>query len=403
MLSKEQQVFLDVLKCNVQGIRLESIPNDIDWNELIRIAKIQDMKALLALQVLPFLKSNENLKTVADDLYVSYAFAFCTYQKRLAILKKFDDAFSKESISYFVFKGTEISSYYDTPALRRMGDSDILVHEEDREKAHRLFLRLGMKNKCQGENEWIYYYDNMEFELHCRLMNEGEVGNYQSHKCFMNRRWDYAVNNGDSTQFHLDLSYHFVFVLLHLRKHFINSGVGFRQFMDLAVMMKKCELDWEFIMEEFDKMDLTQFAKTCFAFCSKWFGISAPVEYGELEEDFYECSTNKIFNNGVFGFEDEENENNYTILQLGENITKGKISMFFQYLFPPYDSIRKVPKYSFVDGKPGLLPIAWIYRVFYSVFHGTASVSTSQIKDKMSISGKEILKRKEYLEKWGLN
>jgi len=403
MLTAEQNFFLEIMKSSVNDTKLESIPNDIDWDVLLNIAQIQQMTALLYSRIAKELQNMDDLKEIDNRLINAYSASLLWYQKRIALLNRIKKCFADADIPFFVFKGTELSQFYNDPAIRTMGDSDVLVHEEDREKAHEIFLQLGMENSSKSENEWIYFYDNMEFELHCRLMNEGEVGNYQSHKNFMNRIWEYANNQDGSIHYHLDISYHFVFVLLHLRKHFINSGVGFRQFMDLAVMMKKCELDWQWIQNEIELLGLTQFSKTCFAFCERWFGISAPIEYETLDEEFYEFSTKKIFNNGVFGFDDKENKNNYTILQLRENKTKGKISVFFQFFFPSYSSIKNSPKYSFLNAKPWLLPIAWIYRFSYSIFHGTAVERTSRINDKINISENQISKRKEYLENWGLD
>lgn len=38
-------------------------------------------------------------------------------------------------------------------------------------------------------------------------------------------------------------------------------------------------------------------------------------------------------------------------------------------LFPPYGDMQLIPWYSFVDGRPWLLPVAWIYRLFYCLRH----------------------------------
>ncbi len=403
MLSAEQEFFLEIMKNSVNDTKTDIIPNNINWEKLISIAKSQEMKALLCSQVSKSLADSDTLIEVNNDLVSSYATAIFIYQRRMAILKKIETEFTKLNIPFFVFKGTEISEFYSKPEIRSMGDSDILVHEEDRERAHEFFIKLGMKNVSKSDNEWIYYYDNMEFELHCRLMNEGEVGNYQSHKDFMNRRWDYAICEDNSPHYHLDINYHFVFVLLHLRKHFINCGVGFRQFMDLAVMIRKCRLDWEWINNEIELLGLTEFSKTCFAFCERWFGVTFPTEYKQLDDDFYIFSTKKIFNNGIFGFDDVNNKENYTILKLKDNRKKGKFVLFFEMLFPSYSVLTVSPKYSFIKGKPLLLPIAWCYRIVRSVFEGTSAARTNEISSKMSISNEQISTRKEYLENWGLN
>lgn len=38
-------------------------------------------------------------------------------------------------------------------------------------------------------------------------------------------------------------------------------------------------------------------------------------------------------------------------------------------MFPPYEDMRKIEYYFFLDGRPWLLPAAWIYRCYYCVKH----------------------------------
>ncbi|NCU27417.1 hypothetical protein EOM86_11990, partial [Candidatus Nomurabacteria bacterium] len=52
--------------------------------------------------------------------------------------------------------------------------------------------------------------------------------------------FDHFIVNG-----RLDDSFHFVFAIYHLCKHFMNSGVGFRQFVDVAVLIKNDDrINW---------------------------------------------------------------------------------------------------------------------------------------------------------------
>jgi len=401
MLTNEQQLFLDAVKNSVHGTKLESIPQDIDCDELLRISKTQEMKAILATQILPLLKNKEKYKSIVADCYSSYASAMYTYHNRFAIIKKIDEEFTKAHIPYFVFKGTEIASFYDQPELRTMGDSDVLVHEEDRQRAGEAFANIGMTCQCNGENEWIYYYKDMEFELHCRLMNEDEVGNYASHKDFMNRRWNYSTSSNASVRYHLDLSYHFVFLLLHLRKHFINSGVGFRQFMDVAVMQLKCNLDWKWIEEKLTEHGIVDFAKTCFALIERWLEIGFPIS-ANLDDEFYTEATEAIIANGVFGFDNEDNKTNYIKLQLKRDKTY-KIKNALAVAFPSYETLRGISDYKFINGKPWLLPITWLYRFVTKIFSPKAKSAISSIKTPFTVNDSSINARIDTLRKWGIN
>lgn len=140
---------------------------------------------------------------------------------------------------YFVIKGPEIAEYYPVPALRTMGDVDIVV--KDRSVAHEVMIKQGFTNITKlSDREWQYYKMNMEFELHDRLVYK-ELINMDLQEVFFNDFWKYVENNK------IDLNFHFVFLIYHLKKHFMNSGVGFRQFVDLAVLIKNAELNWDWI------------------------------------------------------------------------------------------------------------------------------------------------------------
>lgn len=402
MLSKEQALFLEIMKSSVNNTAVSKVPDDIDWDSMLNIAKFQSMKALLYNRIYESIKANPSLSAVSEQLVLSYSASLVTYQKRKYILEKIETKLTEAQIPFFVFKGTEIANLYDCPEIRTMGDSDILVREEDRERVHQIFVdEIGMENKIKGRTEWIYYYSGIQFELHCTLMDEHEVGNYQSHKDFMNRRWDYANKQNTSSKCHLDWNYHFVYVLLHLRKHFINCGVGFRQFMDLAVMIKKCNLNWEWINNEIALLGLTQFSEVCFSFCQRWFGVSAPLSLQELEQDFYELATQNIFSGGVFGFDNKENAKNYVILQIKDNKTKGKLSILLSTLFPSYSTLIFSDRYTFLRGKPYLLPFAWIYRFFYLLTKKTTKNQREELKNKMKITSAQVDDRKNFIDKWG--
>lgn len=111
-----------------------------------------------------------------------------------------------------------------------MGDTDIVV--DDLGKAHNFLLDIGFKNVSKNKGkEYQYSKQNIEFELHDRLVYEG-VTNRDSITEFLNDYSDYAANGK------LDDSFHFIFVLNHLRKHFMNSGVGFGRFIDITILTK---------------------------------------------------------------------------------------------------------------------------------------------------------------------
>ena len=69
-------------------------------------------------------------------------------------------------------------------------------------------------------------------------------------------------------------------------------------------------------------------------------------------------------------------------------------------LFPPYEEMQLIPWYKFVDGRPWLLPAAWIYRWGYCLIK-----KKDESMDKLLRPYKakdKIEERIGYINHWGL-
>ncbi len=402
-LSAEEYLFLNILKDHLNKTA-SKIPDSLNWNELIDIARKQDALGILYYQLKGQLDNSNITINQKVKLFKVYANSLLKYDKRVKALDEIDREFNKNKIPYFIFKGIEIAKLYPNPKLRTMGDSDILIHRRDRKKAHRCLLELGFQNDCLGKNEWKYHRDEIHIELHRKMMNY-EAANSLKQVVFFSRRWKYAAAESNSEHCHLDWNYHFIYVLTHLRKHFINRGVGFRQFMDITVIMKECSLDWRWIKRELIKMDMWEFTLRCLAFCEMWFGIESPVEKAEIADEFYLESSKRIFLGGVFGIEDERNLPNHKIYVnrkarkmtiIGKCIKK--IGLVFSIsLFPPYDYMKTKDQYSFLKNKPYLLPAAWIYRMYRGL---SGKADRFNNPDFQSMIKEQSDDRNSLLDKW---
>ena len=57
----------------------------------------------------------------------------------------------------------------------------------------------------------------------------------------------------------------------------MGTGVGFRQFLDLAVAARRCELDTDWLTKALAEQNLLVFAQTCSALLERWFGAPLPL------------------------------------------------------------------------------------------------------------------------------
>jgi len=381
ILSTEQSFFLSVLSDYISD-RTSVSKSDVDTKAIAQLSNYQQLSPILFYQTkIPTLQS-----ALASASY--YAI------NRGKLLEKIDALFHGHNISYLIFKGAEVAQYYQHPYLRTSGDMDILVRGGDKEKAAEILERMGFKGngKNNSDHEWCFHKSDFEIELHHRLLYDVSM-NKSTQIAFTDTAWEHATTE-DGIRYHLEPEFHFVFLLLHLRKHFLWAGIGVRQFMDLAAMARNADLNWGRIEEYINICGIQQFSSTCFALINRWFGVSVPLSSASITDEFYYQATNTVLSGSVFGDMSEDNLEGNRIL----NYTRkhGKLRSTFAILFPPYEQMKE--KYPKIGRCKLSLPLMWIVRIIESLLHHSA-------QDGLSYAAKHLTpntQRTEELKSWGL-
>ena len=398
MFSKEQKYFLQIIADYLHGDKSEICEN-IDWSLILKFAKTHQLNGIMCNQCNSFLPMEEKNKLMNFS-----ASELVNYIKRKKMYTDVRDKFCSNGVEFFAVKGKVISEYYPIPQNRTMGDCDLLIHTNDSKKCNQLMTELGFKEYETPDYERFYKLNGFTFEIHDHLLYD-EIANKKEEIDFCDTAWQFAKSIDGSSELVLDESFHFIFLLLHLKKHIIHKGAGFRQFIDIYTFAKNTDLNWDFINTNLDKLNLLKFSQVCGALTLKWFSKNKSEKsiYGfdlpTVDDDFYENVTEKIFKNGIFGSDDSSNENNTELQSLINKENSGsfdKIISAFRCVFPRYNNVRFASKYSFVNNKPWLLPVVWVYRFILIIF-GKAGK-----KSKSTITSESLSRRKEMLSKFGL-
>ena len=231
-------------------------------------------------------------------------------------------------------------------------------------------------------------------------VNEGALKAWS----YFARVWDTAVPTGEAGAYAPEPNLHFLYLMCHTAKHIINNGMGFRAFLDMVFMTREERgLDWTFLEAELERLQLLDFTRTCFALCRRWFGVEMPLPAGPLEKAFFEEVTDKVFRDGTFGLHNEQNEAAHSAKELSRAEApywQTALALTWRKLFPPYRDMQLVPWYHFVDGRPWLLPAAWVYRWFYTARHkfSQSKALLAEPFAKRSV----IEERKQLIDRWGL-
>ena len=354
-----QQFFINILSDHVHGIKTKST-DEIDWDEVLKLSKSHQVEGIVYHQCKEFMPPD--VLRVFDSIT---SITLYYYANRRAALNEVIRKLKEKEISYVVVKGFSIAKYYPIPELRTMGDCDIIVHRKDMPVTMNMMRSLGYRGIDNDKaDSWECAKNRMAFEIHDRLVSDVDFLKQEQERFF--NEYDAYVVDGE-----LDWNFHFLFLIIHLRKHFMNSGVGIRQFMDLAVLIQNCqELDWSWIEGKLTDLELLRFTQICFKLLEKWFSVALLINCNSVNIDrvFYEQVTERILNNGVFGKDDIRNIGNFdrNVLIKSEGwMVFRRARYLIRNVFPPYDYMRTYPECNYVDGRPYLLVIAWVHRFFY--------------------------------------
>lgn len=396
-MTGEEKYFLSLLADFVQG-KASSLPEEeISWGKLTAYAKRQDLCGILWQQLhtleLPE-KSAKHLKGgFLSNVYLSVN-SDCA-------LEEIEEAFDQKKIAYLPFKGTLMKELYPVKELRTMGDRDILIRHEDRKAADTVMISLGYEKFIDNHAVWTYYKQYLNFEIHDVMFYE-DLSNQIDYRSFFQKIWDTAKQE-NGYRYSPDRDLHFAYLMTHTAKHITNKGMGFRAFLDMAFFVRNGNGDWEKIISLLKELELYEFTCICFSLCEDWFDVRMPFRNEDPDREFMEEITEKIFRDGIFGLHNADNITGHSAKEIrrsekGYALTAAQLTL--HKLFPPYRDMQLIPWYKWVDGKPWLLPAAWVYRWGYCIVNKRKEGTDLLLEPYQK--RKEILDREEYLKKWGL-
>ena len=403
-MTREQEMFLKILSDHIHRIPTTEFPEEIDWDVLQKMARIHNLKGIVYIQCREYLSSCPQLAFCLKILKNGFISEICLYTCRQQDFQEFEHILTKENIRFLPMKGKIFAKYYPVPQLRTMGDMDILIHSEDRQKSHQVLLQSGYLCSSRSSAVWNYNRDLIQYELHDHMIYHS-MANEIDYQTYFEQVWDFSKVVEGTTEYEMDENFHFLYLMAHTAKHMVSRGSGLRPFLDMVFMTQQAGkgMDWDWIAGQLEELKLLDFTKTCFALCNRWFGVEMPFLSGELEEDFYQEITEKVFLDGIFGHANEENQTGKLTMEVhrsGGQYWRSSFRVILRKLFPPYKTMRYASHYPFLDGRPYLLPAAWLYRFGYCIchrFHDSIKMLTEPFTKRRAVE-----EREEKIKKLGL-
>lgn len=268
-------------------------------------------------------------------------------------------ALSEHGIAHMPVKGYYLCRLYSLPELRTFGDIDILIHEDDRQKAHVLMQNMGYLVDHDWEPTYSYRKDAEFYEIHTNLM-DGNLDGRTDLQAYFSSAWEHAEPD-EGLRFKPALDFHLIYTVCHLAKHLYGGGAGLRMYLDVALYIKHFDetLNWGKITDEFTTLHLMDFFCTVVNACRIWFGIETICPLPEPDAEALDALLSYTLDSDLFG-----HSRDHAVVRLRNVAEKNpsKAQLIRRMLFPPADEISA--RYTFLQHSPWLLPIAWIVRLF---------------------------------------
>lgn len=274
-------------------------------------------------------------------------------------LEQIESAFENNQISYMPLKGSRLKKIYPSMDMRSMTDMDILIKVEQYESIRPIMQELGFNEYLESDHEFIWTKGKVTVELHKRL-----IPSYNNdYNAYFGEGWDRAHLAQDSAcRYELAKEDEFIYLFTHLCKHYRDSGIGIKHFLDIWVYKNtNKELDEAYLEAEFKKLKVYDFYQNVLQTLAVWFD-------GAPETEKTEFITGFVFSSGSFGRKE------ISILSAalkkqknGKTVKEMKADRIRRAIFVPWDVMCSL--YPVLKKVPVLLPFIWVYHCCARLFN----------------------------------
>ncbi len=349
---------------------------------LFELSKKHDVENIVcfALSKLGLLKDGELLQNFKKQQLA----ALYRYGKQNGELLKICKIFENEKIAFIPLKGAKIRSFYPQPFMRTSCDIDILVHEEEIDRAVQSLKNAGweVRGKKNFHDISLFMQNEVHLELHFNIKESKE--NIDS---LLDKVWEYSFPLNESSFEYRQTNEFLVFhILAHISYHFLRGGCGIKPFLDLYILKNKMGFDKEIVMQHCQECNIERFAQNAFLLEEVWFEGKDHTENTAKMEEY-------ILAGGVYG----TTEQRVTVNNINAG---GKLKNIINRIFMPYEML--ILRYKKLENRKYLTPVYWAVRWVETVFKGRLAHSVSEVRANKNITSEKTNKVEELLKDIGL-
>lgn len=381
-----KSIFIKLIKHVINPEQQEDLGNISlsikEQKELYSLSKKHDVSHLIAIAGKEYNLFTET--EVSQRFERDYLMAIMRYEQINYEYQEIVEVFKCKNIEFVPLKGAVLRKYYSEPWHRTSCDIDILIREEDLEKATKNLIELkGYKRERETNYHDVSLYSpsNVHLELHFNILE-----NIKSIDKLLARVWDYCVlKENETLQFRQTNEYLVFHLIAHLLYHFLRGGCGVRSVIDIWLVHQKIEINQTVLQEMLKECGIVLFYERILELANVWFFDQ-------------ECSTiiekmgNYIFSGGVYGsFENR--------MQVVGTSVENKKNYMRKRIFCPYETMKH--RYPILQKHKWLLPFYEVRRWIETIFKGKAKNLKREVESIASKSEEEKNNFKNFLREIG--
>ena len=364
------RIFFLTLRAGLEGRELDTdVAEKVDADilrKLYSLAKHHDMAHIVA-KPLTALKC-QGCEEIMARLSKEELLAVFRHEQLRYELEVIKEALGNSNIDFVALKGSVIRDLYREPYFRTSCDIDILVHEEELDRAIASLVEKGyiVKGEKSYHDISLFSESGVHLELHFNICEKQE----NLDKLLL-RAWEFAERADESREHRFTKEFFVFHLVAHAAYHFTAGGCGVKPLMDIYVLDEKLDYNKDTVREYCAECGIADFFDALCRLSQVWFGDEESDALLENMEDY-------ILKAGVYG----NTENKVAVAQ--KRGKGGKLGFLWRRIFIPYDDLKYY--YPVLQKHKWLLPIMEIRRWFRLVFCGGFKKSLKELKTGASMS-----------------
>ncbi len=421
-MTNEFKALMQLVGAAAQGKAVSGLPDDLDWQKIERLADEQAVQTLLgyALKLSPGHAYPEKMRKRQIGQMRQLAFSNNAWKVSiLRLIQQMNDA----GIPALLIKGYALADCYAAPDCRMSGDTDLLIEPKDEKRACAFMKAQGFRVEhrwAKGHHDVCRHPQLGCVELHVMLYDEivEDVWFGRMDGREFVRETPIEVETPDGRYRTLGCTDHMIFLMLHLIKHFILSGMSLRMMLDAALFFARNaeKIDCARFWQTMEGLKYGAIAQSILWAMVRYCGIdqtSLPGLCGDCPESV-EMILDDLESGGWLGEMDkkarEEGWYEYNRQRLTKSRGKArywlymilwKKDIYIKALFPSRETLAI--RYPCVRKHAALIPFVWLYRL---VFRGSQALKNGALTSYIVTDEKRVAasgqKRVQMFEKLGM-